>query len=107
MFYIMENKYFYPDNLKSSYIFKYLSLRDIAIIACTFGIAMLIFLFLRVWIFFIIPIVYTIISIKIANYNITKWIILYMRYLITDELQIYWRKQYDEKRQTAEKEDKK
>ena len=88
----MKKTYYYPDNLTANSPFmKYWSITDIAII---FGIVMLIMLLmitLHVWLTFLIAIVYAFLSMKVTKgYSIIKFIVLYIRYLFTDELVLKW-----------------
>lgn len=89
----MKKTYYYPDNLTASSVFmKYWSIKDIVIIFAIVLLSMFLMITIYVWLTFIVAIVYAFMSMKVANgYSITKLIILYIRYLFTDELIIKWR----------------
>lgn len=89
---IMKKTYCYPDNLTASSPFmKYWSITDTAIIFCIVMLSMLLMITLHVWLTFLIAIVYAFLSMKVTKgYSIIKFIVLYVRYLFTDELILKW-----------------
>ena len=89
----MKKTYYYPDNLTANSVFmKYWTIKDIAIIFSVVLLSMFLMITMQVWLTFILAIIYAFMSMKIANgYSISKLIILYVRYLFTDELIIKWR----------------
>lgn len=89
----MKKTYYYPDNLTASSVFmKYWAIKDIVIIFAIVLLSLFLMITIHVWLTFILAIVYAFMSMRIANsYSISKLIILYVRYLFTDELIIKWR----------------
>lgn len=70
---------------------KYWSITDIAIIFAIVMLSMLLMITLHVWLTFLIAIVYAFLSMKVTKgYSIIKFIVLYIRYLLTDELILKW-----------------
>lgn len=70
---------------------KYWSITDIAIIFGIVMLSMLLMITLHVWLTFLIAIVYAFLSMKVTKgYSIIKFIVLYIRYLFTDELVLKW-----------------
>lgn len=54
-------------------------------------LSMLLMITLHVWLTFLIAIVYAFLSMKVTKgYSIIKFIVLYVRYLFTDELILKW-----------------
>ncbi len=88
----MKKTYYYPDNLTANSPFmKYWSISDIAILFGIVILSLLLLISIRVWLTFLIAIIYGFLSMKITKgYSIIKFIILYTRYLITDELILKW-----------------
>ena len=88
----MKKTYYYPDNLTDNSPFmKYWSITDIAIIFGIVMLSMLLMITLHVWLTFLIAIVYAFLSMKVTKgYSIIKFIVLYIRYLFTDELVLKW-----------------
>lgn len=86
-------EYYYPDDLAAdTLLFNAWNLRDVGILFGLFVISILLVVFVQVWQFFIIFMLYGFLSAKIANgYSIAKLGILYIRFLITDQLLFYWR----------------
>ncbi len=89
----MKKIYYYPDNLTAnSFFLKYWSVRDVAIIFTISLLSLFLLITLYVWFTFIIAIIYAFMSMKVnKTYSIMKLIVLYIRYLFTDELILKWR----------------
>lgn len=87
------NTYYYPDNLAAKpVILKYWSVIDILIIGALIMASLFLLMSLQVWYTIIFAVVYGFMSMKLSGgYSITKLILLYLRYLFTDELILKWR----------------
>lgn len=71
---------------------KFWTILDIAIIFTIIMLSLLLLIAIRVWLTFLLAIVYAFLSMKITKgYSIIKFIVLYIRYLFTDELVLKWR----------------
>lgn len=84
---------------------KYWSITDTVILFGIVMLSLLLMIILHVWLTFLIAIVYAFLSMKITKgYSIIKFIVLYIRYLFTDELVLKWRGDSNEQNKKSRKE---